>query len=105
MGEFIVHGRLLCSRPILSSVNIFSSSGVILDLACSIGSGRSFWTNWSWTNFPLSHQLPLCSNGRPGYCRDFNKILLFCEPCVVKRWLASRVDFVSPRNRHVSISE
>ena len=83
----IVHGRPLwtslssmgdfCSRSILSSMNIFSSSEVILDLACSISSGQSFWTNWSWTNFPLPHQLPLCSKGRPGYCCDFNKISLF----------------------------
>ena len=35
-------------------------------------------------NFSLPHQLPLCSRGRLGYCRDFNKILLFCEPRVTK---------------------
>ena len=34
--------------------------------------------------FPLLYQLPLCSKGRPGHCRDFNKISLFRTPRVTK---------------------
>ena len=84
MDEFIVHGRLHWSRVVLLSMNILPSSRVILGPTCSIGSGRCLWTNWSWTNFLLPYQLPLCSKGRPGYCCDFNKISLFCEPLVTK---------------------
>ena len=40
MGDFIVQEQYY-----ISSMNIFSSSGVILDLACSIGFGRYLWTN------------------------------------------------------------
>ena len=84
MNEFIVPGRLHWPRVISSSMNILYSSGVILGPTCSIGSGRFLWTNRSWTNFPLPYQLPPCSKGRPGYCCDFNKISLFCEPHVAK---------------------
>ena len=84
MDEFIVHGRLHWSRVVLLSMNIFPSSGVILSPTCSIGSERYLWTNWSWTNFLLPYQFPLCSKGHLGYCCDFNKISLFCEPRVAK---------------------
>ena len=84
IDEFIVHGRLHWSRVVLLSMNTFPSFGVILGPTCSIGFGRYLWMNWSWTNFLLPYQLPLCSKGRPGYCCDFNKISLFCEPRVTK---------------------
>ena len=29
---------------------------MIPDLVCSIGPGRSLWTNWRWTSLSLSHQ-------------------------------------------------
>ena len=43
---------------------------------CSLGHGRSLWTNWRWTNFSLSYQLPLslCSKGRSGYWRNLKPI-------------------------------
>ena len=69
---------------------------------CYLFNGRFsfFWVD-SWINlrcrlwtirldelemdyFPLLYQLPLCSKGRPGYCCEFNKISLFCEPRVAK---------------------
>ena len=47
--------------------------------------GWSLWTNWRWTNFLLSYQLPLRSKGRPGYRRNLQLIYIgLCEPRVVK---------------------
>ena len=47
--------------------------------------GWSLWTNWRWTNFLLSYQLPLRSKGRPGYRRNLKFIYMgLCEPRVAK---------------------
>ena len=43
-------------------------------LIWSLGCGRSLWTNQRWSNFPLSHQLPLRSRGRPGYWHNLELI-------------------------------
>ena len=43
---------------------------------CSLGHGRSLWTNWRWTNFLLSYQLPLCSKGRPWYWHNLKLIYM-----------------------------
>ena len=37
----------------------FLVSLVVLDPICSLGHGRSLWTNWRWTNFSLSYQKPI----------------------------------------------
>ena len=58
---------------------------MILDLVRSLGHGRSFWTNWRWTNFSVSYQLPLRSKGRPGYRRNLKLIYTgLCKPYVIK---------------------
>ena len=58
---------------------------MVLDPIRSLGHGRSLWTNWRWTNFSLSYQLPLHSKGRPRYPRNLKLIYMgLCEPRVVK---------------------
>ena len=58
---------------------------MVLDPIRSLGHGRSLWTNWRWTNFSLSYQLPLRSKGRPGYRHNLKLIYMgLCEPRVVK---------------------
>ena len=58
---------------------------MVLDPVCSLGHGQSLWTNWRWTNFSISYQLPLRSKGRPGYRRNLKLIhMSLCEPRVVK---------------------
>ena len=54
------------------------------DQSCVVGSGRARWTSWRWNYFPLLYQLPFCPKGRPGHCRDFNKVSLFRTPRVTK---------------------
>ena len=66
---------------------------MVLDPIRSLGHGRSLWTNWRWTNFSLSYQLPLRSKGRPGYRHNLKLIYMgLCEPRVVK----SLVDLLYP---------
>ena len=78
MGDFIILQRYY--RPWTS----FLLLGWFLILLALLALDDPFGRTGVGTNFPLPHQLPLCSKGRPGYCRDFNKILLFCEPRVAK---------------------
>ena len=102
----IVHGRLHYSpsidnvhgrpyyRPsktssivyhILVQETFLVSLVMIPDLVRSFGHGRSLWTNWRWTNFSVSYQLPLRSKGRSGYWRNLKLIHMgLCESCVVK---------------------
>ena len=58
---------------------------MVPDPVWSLGHGRSLWTNWRWTNFSLSYQLPFRSKGRPGYRCNLKLIYMgLCEPHVVK---------------------
>ena len=58
---------------------------MIPDLVRSFGHGRSLWTNWRWTNFSVSYQLPLRSKGRPGYRCNLQLVYIgLCEPRVAK---------------------
>ena len=57
---------------------------MIPDLIRSHGHGQSLWTNWRWTNFLVSYQLPLRSKGRPWYRCNLKLIHTgLCEPRVV----------------------
>ena len=74
------------------SNNISQSPWVVPDPICSPKHGRSLWTNWRWTNFSPSYQLPLHSKGCPGYWCNLKLIYMgLCEPRVAK----SLVDFLS----------
>ena len=70
MGDFVVHEPYSRPRTFLSLL------GVVLDPVCFLRPGRSLWTNRRWTNFSLSHQLPLCSKGHPGYWRNLKLIYM-----------------------------
>ena len=78
MGDFIVQEQYY--RPWTS----FLLLEWFLILLAPLALDDTFGRTGVGTNFPLPHQLPLCSKGRLGYCSDFNKILLFCEPRVAK---------------------
>ena len=49
---------------------------MVPDPVWSLGHGQSLWTNWRWTNFSLSHQLPLCSKGHLGYWHNLKFIYM-----------------------------
>ena len=79
---------------------------MIPGLIWSLGCGRSLWTNWRWTNFSLSYQLPLRLKGHPGYWRNLELIHMgFCEPRVTKSLVDFLCPLVSPRKCHASIPE
>ena len=90
----IAHGRTWWT--IMSSIEDLIYGVVLLFMDVSSSSGQYSGINlrsWLWTShldememdyFPLLYQLPLCSKGRPGHCRDFNKISLFRTPRVTK---------------------
>ena len=92
MDDFIVVYRqrpqttLLSSKEDLVNCMLYLCSRnfslvMIPDLVRSHGHGRSLWTNWRWTNFSVSYQLPLRSKGRPGYRCNLKLIHMgLCEP-------------------------
>ena len=85
-------GDMVSYKSYSRSNNISQSPWVVPDPICSPKHGRSLWTNWRWTNFSPSYQLPLHSKGCPGYWCNLKLIYMgLCEPRVAK----SLVDFLS----------
>ena len=85
-------GDMVSYKSYSRSNNISQSPWVVPDPICSPKHGRSLWTNWRWTNFSPSYQLPLRSKGRPGYWCNLKLIYMgLNEPRVAK----SLVDFLS----------
>ena len=78
MGDFFVHERYYHPWTSFLVLGWFLILLVLLALDDPYG-----WIG-EWTNFSLSHQLPLCSKGRLGHCCDFYKISLFRTPRVAK---------------------
>ena len=80
----------------MSSIEDLIYGVVLLFMDVSSSSGQYSGINLHsrlWTShldememdyFPLLYQLPFCSKGRPGHCRDFNKVSLFRTPRVTK---------------------
>ena len=92
-------------RVVLLSMNVSPSSGLTLGSTCTVGSGRSIWTSWRWIIFRFSISCPFVQRVVQDIVVILTKFHFFVHHVSRNCWLANRVDLVSQRNRHVSISK